>query len=117
MSSAREGSSGFSSAAFAPRALAFASVVAVTFYAVAGLAEATLIRVLQPSELELDWDETGGPPVTAPPALVGFGSRLTRATVVQLDGKLEQVWRPEGLLIRLKASLERCEPPRRRGAA
>lgn len=69
------------------------------------------------SELELDWDETGGPPVTAPPALVGFGSRLTRATVVQLDGKLEQVWRPEGLLIRLKASLERCEPPRRRGAA
>jgi sigma-B regulation protein RsbU (phosphoserine phosphatase) len=55
MSSAREGSSGFSSAAFAPRALAFASVVAVIFYAVAGLAEATLIRLLQPSELELDW--------------------------------------------------------------
>ena len=52
---AREGSSGFSSAAFAPRALALAGVVTVTFYAVAGLAEATLIRVLQPSELELDW--------------------------------------------------------------
>ena len=52
---AREGSSGFSSAAFAARALALAGVVTVTFYAVAGLAEATLIRVLQPSELELDW--------------------------------------------------------------
>lgn len=55
MSRAREGSNGSSSAAFAPRALALASVVAVAFYAVAGLAEATLIRVLQPSELELDW--------------------------------------------------------------
>jgi sigma-B regulation protein RsbU (phosphoserine phosphatase) len=29
--------------------------VAVAFYAVAGLSEAALIRVLQPSELELDW--------------------------------------------------------------
>jgi len=52
---ARESSSGFSSAAFAPRALALAGLVTVTFYAVAGLAEATLIRILQPSELELDW--------------------------------------------------------------
>jgi hypothetical protein len=54
-SHAREGSSGFSSAAFAPRALALAGMVAIAFYAVAGLAEAALIRVLQPSELELDW--------------------------------------------------------------
>jgi len=55
MSSAREGSSGFSPAAFAPRALALAIAVAIAFYAVAGLSEAALIRVLQPSELELDW--------------------------------------------------------------
>lgn len=52
---AREGSIGTSSAAFATRALALAVLVATAFYAVAGLAEATLIRVLQPSELELDW--------------------------------------------------------------
>ncbi|HZM92401.1 MAG TPA: PP2C family protein-serine/threonine phosphatase [Vicinamibacterales bacterium] len=61
---ASEGSSGAfvhkhgakaSSAAFAPRALALAAAVAVAFYAVAGLAEAALIRVLQPSEMELDW--------------------------------------------------------------
>lgn len=51
----REGSIGSSSAAFAARALALAIVVATAFYAVAGLTEATLIRVLQPSELELDW--------------------------------------------------------------
>ena len=30
-------------------------MVAIAFYAVAGLAEAALIRVLQPSEMELDW--------------------------------------------------------------
>jgi serine phosphatase RsbU (regulator of sigma subunit) len=55
MSRAREGSSGSSPAAFAPRALALAIAVAIAFYAVAGLSEAALIRVLQPSELELDW--------------------------------------------------------------
>jgi phosphoserine phosphatase RsbU/P len=55
MISAREGSSGISSAAFAPRALALAGIVAVAFYAISGLTEATLIRILQPTELELDW--------------------------------------------------------------
>jgi serine phosphatase RsbU (regulator of sigma subunit) len=41
----------------APRALALAlaTVAAVTFYAVAGLSEAVLIRVLEPTESELDW--------------------------------------------------------------
>jgi serine phosphatase RsbU (regulator of sigma subunit) len=55
MISAREGSNGSSSAGFAPRALALAGIVAVAFYAIAGLTEATLIRILQPTELELDW--------------------------------------------------------------
>jgi serine phosphatase RsbU (regulator of sigma subunit) len=55
MIGAREGSIGSSSAASAPRALALAGMVAIAFYAVAGIAEATLIRVLRPSELELDW--------------------------------------------------------------
>jgi sigma-B regulation protein RsbU (phosphoserine phosphatase) len=44
-----------SASATAPRALALASAVAVMFYAVAGFSEAVLIRVFQPSELELDW--------------------------------------------------------------
>lgn len=55
MTDAREGSNGSSSATFGARALALAGIVAIAFYAVAGLTEATLIRVLQPSELELDW--------------------------------------------------------------
>src|SRR5262245_62353515 len=54
MARALEGSNG-RPAAIAPRALALASVVAVSFYAVAGVSEATLIGILRPSELELDW--------------------------------------------------------------
>lgn len=59
--------------------------------------------------LELDWKESGGPPVAAMPA-AGFGSRLCRAAVAQLGGDLQQVWRPEGLQIRLSVALDRCLP-------
>lgn len=38
-----------------PRAIALASAVAVAFYTVAGLSEAALVRVIQPSETTLDW--------------------------------------------------------------
>ena len=38
-----------------PRAIALASAVAVAFYTVAGLSEAALVRVVQPSETTLDW--------------------------------------------------------------
>ena len=41
--------------ATAPRAMALASAVAVTFYVVAGFSELAVIQVLQPSESELDW--------------------------------------------------------------
>jgi serine phosphatase RsbU (regulator of sigma subunit) len=37
------------------RAIALASTVAVAFYAAAGLSEAALIRLVQPSETTLDW--------------------------------------------------------------
>lgn len=39
----------------APRAIALASAIAVAFYAVAGLSEAALVRIVQPSETTLDW--------------------------------------------------------------
>jgi serine phosphatase RsbU (regulator of sigma subunit) len=41
--------------AAAPRAIALASAVAVAFYAVAGLVEAALIHLFEPTRLELDW--------------------------------------------------------------
>ena len=42
-----------------PRTFVSASAIAIAFYVIAGLFEATLIRVLQPSELELDWISDG----------------------------------------------------------
>ncbi|RAI59914.1 PAS domain S-box protein [Roseicella frigidaeris] len=48
--------------------------------------------------LTLVWQESGGPPVTAPPARRGFGSSLIQGTVVrQLQGSLEMHWEAPGL--------------------
>ena len=68
----------------------------------------------RPHVLELDWEETGGPPVAATSS-AGFGSRLSRAAVAQLGGDLQQIWRPEGLQIRISVSLDRCLPGDRLG--
>jgi hypothetical protein len=37
------------------RALAQATAVAFTFFVIAGAVEASVIRLIQPTELELDW--------------------------------------------------------------
>ena len=48
--------------------------------------------------LTLVWQESGGPPVAAPPARRGFGSSLIQSTVVrQLQGSLEMHWDAPGL--------------------
>lgn len=54
------------------------------------------------SEWTLLWDEHGGPPVR-PPATVGFGSRLTQRLAGELGGRIQMVWRPEGLSVKLTA--------------
>jgi len=57
--------------------------------------------------LELSWDEQGGPPVTKPTTR-GFGTRSVIASVSsQLGGHAEFNWRLEGLLCRLSAPLDR----------
>ncbi len=53
----------------------------------------------QGATLVLQWRETGGPPIAAPPAQLGFGSELARNTIVrQLDGTLSVDWREDGLV-------------------
>ena len=53
--------------------------------------------------LVLTWTEQGGPPLEAPPARKGFGSRLIEVTVRhQLRGSVTQDWRPEGLSSRIE---------------
>jgi two-component sensor histidine kinase len=61
--------------------------------------------------VRLSWVETGGPALAQPPALTGFGSRLTEISVVQqLGGTLEREWAGDGLQVRIdipRASLHR----------
>jgi two-component sensor histidine kinase len=59
-------------------------------------------------DMMIIWTETGGPPVVAPTAVVGFGSKLmNRALLDQLRGTLACDWRPEGVIIRLTLSKQR----------
>jgi PAS domain S-box-containing protein len=50
--------------------------------------------------ITLHWTETGGPLVTSPEAMKGFGSQLMEMSAVrQLGGKITRDWRPEGLVV------------------
>lgn len=62
------------------------------------------------TELDLEWRETDGPPVT-PPRRRGFGSRLlTQGVRSDLNGAAELVFAPDGVVCRITAPLE--TPPR-----
>lgn len=61
-----------------------------------------------PSGVQINWVESGGPPVR-PPAQEGFGSRLLRVTAAELDGDLDLDWRPEGLRWRLRFPFHRSD--------
>lgn len=50
----------------------------------------------------LTWKESGGPPIAAPAAEAGFGSRLIALTVEErMRGRLERHWEPDGLRVRI----------------
>ncbi len=56
--------------------------------------------------LELDWEESGGPPVV-PPATPGFGTRMIeRGLARQLGAEVSSSWLPEGLRFRLRMRLD-----------
>jgi two-component sensor histidine kinase len=58
-------------------------------------------------KLVLTWSETGGTTIEAAPESEGFGSVLAQGAMSQLGGRITRSWLPEGLTIRLTASLER----------
>jgi two-component sensor histidine kinase len=61
--------------------------------------------------LRLRWRETGGPPVAAPPARRGFGTRVLEATLRdQLGGRIERRWETGGLVCDLEVPLARVLP-------
>jgi two-component sensor histidine kinase len=58
--------------------------------------------------LHLEWDETGGPVIEGAPLARGFGSLLTERSVTdELAGKIEHLWRRNGLRLTLSIPLER----------
>ncbi|QQR37902.1 PAS domain-containing protein [Devosia rhizoryzae] len=51
-------------------------------------------------DYRLTWRERGGPSVTQPAKLSGFGTRLVQMSVEgQMRGKVERHWLPEGLVV------------------
>ncbi len=56
----------------------------------------------------LTWTERGGPRIEVAPTSLGFGTKLTQATVVdRLGGELSREWRLDGLIIRLSVARPR----------
>ena len=59
-------------------------------------------------ELQVRWDETGGPEIREAPEQLGFGSTLIETMMhAQLGGHVEHVWREEGLLCELAVAPDR----------
>jgi len=62
----------------------------------------------QDSDFHLEWEETGGPLIIAPPQTGGFGSVLTeRSITYQLGGKIDYDWRRNGLKLSMVVPLDR----------
>ncbi|WP_245516157.1 sensor histidine kinase [Ancylobacter aquaticus] len=58
-------------------------------------------------QLELDWQETGGPSISGPPSTSGFGSKLAKLTIErQFGGSISYDWRRTGLAVRLSIPIE-----------
>jgi len=63
----------------------------------------------------LRWTEVSGPVITGEPLRAGFGSSLATLSVEgQLGGRLERIWRPEGLFV--EANIPATALSRRRAA-
>jgi two-component sensor histidine kinase len=62
----------------------------------------------QHDHLHLEWNETDGPEIVAPPQGQGFGSVLAERSIAwQLGGKIDYDWRPSGLKLAITIPLDR----------
>jgi two-component sensor histidine kinase len=60
------------------------------------------------NDVTVSWTERGGPPVTAPARMEGFGSRLLQqGMAAELGGGIEFEWAPEGVVVTLRMDKER----------
>lgn len=85
---------------------------AVKYGALSNAAGRLQIRTsLDDDDLALVWAETGGPAVSGPPSVLGFGSTLaSRSAGGQLGGAIHYDWRPEGLAVTLRLARAELEP-------
>ena len=60
--------------------------------------------------LRLTWTETGGPEVQAPTRR-SFGTRMIETLGKQLNGEVEMIYAPEGLVYALNVPLNSLKPP------
>jgi PAS domain S-box-containing protein len=59
-------------------------------------------------QLELRWEESGGPAIAGPPTETGFGTMLSELSIdQQLGGTIEREWRPQGLAVVVVIELAR----------
>jgi PAS domain S-box-containing protein len=69
-----------------------------------------VVFVEEDQSIVVHWTERGGPAVTPPKGVLGFGDVLSRIAVSdQLGGEITRDWRPEGLAIRLSVPRQRLE--------
>jgi PAS domain S-box-containing protein len=62
----------------------------------------------QGDDIVLDWEESGGPSIDAPPERTGFGTKLSELSIVQqLGGSIERDWARAGLKVRARVSQKR----------
>lgn len=67
-----------------------------------------IAAVAHETEVALVWTERGGPQVTAPTELGGFGSKLLKRSMTsQLHGSVEHNWSAEGAIVTLRMAKER----------
>jgi two-component sensor histidine kinase len=60
------------------------------------------------SDLHIQWQERGGPAISAPPQAGGFGSVLTERSITQqLGGKIAYDWQRSGLKLTISVPLDR----------
>jgi PAS domain S-box-containing protein len=63
---------------------------------------------LDETQAHIRWEERGGPDISGAPDTVGFGTRLSDATVVgQLGGSIAREWGAHGLTLQLVLPIER----------
>jgi two-component sensor histidine kinase len=67
---------------------------------------------LNPSDIDIIWEERDGPTIEVPPVSVGFGTKLSEATITgQLGGKVTRQWFREGLILRMTIPKEVTQTP------